>query len=162
MIKKNICLAIALALCASLCASLCACGAPHPITGSQFQERVVNLGYTTEDITHQYVDIIGYPKVVRCIGFASYPLHFEFFEMADVDFAVEFFRISKDQVDEFNRENGEKPATDTDKDDYQKYVMTTGGIKYVIARVDTTVLYAYCEDISDLTQFNNAIKAVGY
>jgi len=160
MIKKTICLAMAL----TLCACLCACGAPAPITGSQFQERVVSLGYTTSDITDQYVEDIGYPKVQRCIGFASYPLHFEFLEMADGDFAGEFFSISKDMVDGFNETEGAKPATDIDKEDYQKYVITTGGMKYVIVRVDTTVLYAYCEEIDDLslTQFNKAIKAVGY
>lgn len=137
----------------ALAISLTACQSKEPVTAEFFIEKVEALGYQALDVTDQYDESSHVLKVVN-VEYGS--IHIDFVEIDGTDNATGVFNTNKTTVESYK---GSTSSVSTGK--YDKYTMKTSEKYYIVERVGTTVIYAYC-DKSESESLDNIIKELGY
>lgn len=136
--------------------SLTACKSRDPITADAFKEKVEGLEYTTVDITDQYESYPHMQKVLLC---ADERLHVEFCEIDSNDNAAAMFSGNKAQVEAYKGNTSSESSVNTGN--YQKYTLKTAEKYYLVERVGSTLIYAYCEK-SESENLDRIIEELGY
>ncbi len=136
--------------------SLTACQSREPITADTFREKVEALTYTPVDITDQFTD---YPQIVTAVGIDKDGLRVEFYELDGADNATAFFNGNQAQVE--LKQGSTSASTSVSTSSYQKYTLKTSETYYLLERVETTVIYSYC-DSADTATLDNLITELGY
>jgi len=140
-----------------LLAVLTSCTPKEPVTADFFEEKAQALGYTTEDVTDQYMQEDF--KVIKGIAVESDCLYITFFETDSSDSAALAFAVEKANFEENKEDSSEE--TSVSMGTYQKYTLVAQGNYFLAERVGKTFVSADCHG-ADTQKVTELLDAIGY
>lgn len=134
---------------------LSGCSKKEAITADGFQSVMEDSGYTITDVTGQFK---GQPvDSVQLATKDDYQI--EFFVVPTVDQAQNAYNQNKSTFE--NEEKSSSTKKSAEMKNFSYYTMTSGGVYYVVSRVDNTFIYLHApEKYKD--QISEIISELGY
>ncbi len=135
--------------------SICGCGSKHPVTASEFNERMEEKGFNVSDVTdHVKVD---YVEAINLAVADDYQI--EFYVFSDNDSAASVMEQNRSMFEE----NKVSAANQINKNlgNYSFFSLQSDGVYRMVARIDNTMLYAVVDE-SHKDEIVEIIKELGY
>lgn len=130
-----------------------------PITAEEFKTKLESKGYITADATYQYSEY-DYIKQVYIAANNDYSYQIEFYELSNVDYAMNFYNTNKN-IFESTKGSSINAETNVELKNYAKYTLSVNGKYKVISRINNTVIYIDVEDNNKDT-VKKVLEEIGY
>lgn len=128
------------------------------ITASSFKNSMEQKGYIVSDANSQFSEY-DYVKQVYVAVNSDYSYKIEFYELADDNYATNFYNNNK-SIFESSKGNT-STGTSTSLKNYSKYTLSSNGKYMVVSRINNTVIYLNVDD-SYKDMVKDLLKELGY
>jgi len=130
-------------------------GTKTPLTADEFTAKMAEAGFEIMDAYDQFEE--GTVEVALVAGNNNYQI--EFYIVPTEDQAISAFNQNKSTFED--AKGNSSSNTSVNFAHYGAYKMTSGGMYYVISRIDNTFIYVVT-DVENKESLNEILKALGY